>query len=160
MPKISLSKIEDSDLDWVTQIWIKDWGDNFIISKGKKYYTQDVSGYIACINDTKVGLITYVIDNSTCEIISLNSFSENAGIGSQLLEKVVEHAKKELCNSIILVTSNDNLNALRFYQKREFRIKSIKTGVIDQYRKIKPSIPETGNWGIPIRDEIELEKVL
>jgi len=120
MPKISLSKIEDSDLDWVTQIWIKDWGDNFIISKGNQYYPQDVSGYIAAINDTKVGLITYVIDNSTCEIISLNSFSENAGIGSQLLEKVVEHAKKELCNSIILVTSNDNLNALRFYQKRGF----------------------------------------
>ncbi|MDM5187073.1 GNAT family N-acetyltransferase [Bacillus sp. DX4.1] len=40
-----------------------------------------------------IGLITYVIDNDECEIISLDNVLENKGIGSSLLRKVKEIAK-------------------------------------------------------------------
>lgn len=59
---------------------------------------------------------------------------------------------------IWLITTNDNLNALGFYQKRGFRIKAVYPGAVDEARRIKPEIPLAASNGIPIRDEIELEK--
>jgi ribosomal protein S18 acetylase RimI-like enzyme len=59
-----------------------------------------------------------------------------------------------------LLTTNDNLHALRFYQRRGFRLAALYPGALAEARKLKPSIPETGYHGIPIRDEIELEMSL
>jgi hypothetical protein len=59
-----------------------------------------------------------------------------------------------------LVTTNDNLDALRFYQRRGFRIAQVRPGAVDETRKtLKPSIAEVGDFGIPIRDEIVLERL-
>ena len=59
-----------------------------------------------------------------------------------------------------LVTTNDNLAALKFWQKRGYRLVAVHRNAIAQARRIKPQIPITGQDGIPIRDEIELEKRL
>ena len=56
-----------------------------------------------------------------------------------------------------LVTTNDNLDALRFYQRRGLRITAVAAGAVDEARKIKPGIPLLGDHGIAIRDEITLE---
>ena len=59
-----------------------------------------------------------------------------------------------------VITTNDNLDALRFYQKRGYTITKVHTDALKGWRKQKPEIPETGFYDIPIRDEIELEKDL
>ncbi|WP_215909533.1 hypothetical protein [Streptacidiphilus fuscans] len=56
-----------------------------------------------------------------------------------------------------LVTTNDNLDALRFYQRRGLRIVGVAPGAVDAARRFKPSIPVTGEYGIPLRDELTLE---
>jgi hypothetical protein len=57
-----------------------------------------------------------------------------------------------------LVTTNDNLEALRFYQRRGFVLSALRAGAVDEARReLKPMIGRVGNFGIPIRDEIELE---
>jgi len=61
------------------------------------------------------------------------------------------------CRRVWLITSNDNLDALRFYQRRGLRLVAVHRGAIDEARRVKPSIPATGEYGIPVRDEIELE---
>ncbi len=53
-----------------------------------------------------------------------------------------------------------NLSALRFYQKRGFRIVKVNIGAVDRARQQKPEIPEIGDQGIHIRDEIEMEFLL
>ncbi|MGD8245715.1 MAG: hypothetical protein PVG25_02965 [Anaerolineae bacterium] len=58
---------------------------------------------------------------------------------------------------IWLITTNDNLAALRFYQRRGFSLVAVHPGAVDQARTLKPEIPAIGHSGIPIRDEIELE---
>jgi len=57
-------------------------------------------------------------------------------------------------------TTNDNLNALRFYQKRGFVLAAVYPEAIERARKIKPTISLIGYEGIPLRDEIELEMPL
>ena len=59
-----------------------------------------------------------------------------------------------------MITTNDNLNALRFYQKRGFVLAALYPNALVQSRKLKPEIPETGIGGLPLRDEIELEMKL
>lgn len=58
------------------------------------------------------------------------------------------------------LSPDDNLNALRFYQKRGFVLVAIYRNALDIARKLKPEIPLIGNDGIPLRDEIELEMIL
>ncbi|MFP3471139.1 GNAT family N-acetyltransferase, partial [Micrococcus sp. SIMBA_144] len=64
------------------------------------------------------------------------------------------------CSRITLITTNDNLAALKFYQKRGFVMTAIHRNAVEKARKIKPEIPLIGNDGIPIRDEIQLEKAV
>ena len=60
-----------------------------------------------------------------------------------------------------VLTTNDNVDALRFYQRRGFRLSALRPGAVDEARRqLKPEIPELGEYGIPIRDEIELEMPL
>ena len=52
--------------------------------------------------------------------------------------------------------TNDNLNAIGFYQKRGFDIVDINLGAIDRERETsKPEIPLVGQNGIPLHHEID-----
>jgi GNAT superfamily N-acetyltransferase len=107
-----------------------------------------------------VGLITFYIKSDTCEITSLDSLQENKGIGTRLIQAVAGEAVKSKCKRVFLVTTNDNLRALGFYQKRGFRITAVHSSAIDEARKVKPAIPHIGLNGIPLRDEIDFELLI
>ncbi|WP_173918162.1 N-acetyltransferase [Halobacillus sp. Marseille-Q1614] len=64
---------------------------------------------------------------------------ENAGVGTALIEKVKEHCGD--CQRVWLITTNDNLNALKFYQKRGFQLRFIHRNAVEKAREIKPEIP-------------------
>jgi ribosomal protein S18 acetylase RimI-like enzyme len=87
----------------------------------------------------------------------LETFLQNKGIGTQIIEKIKEIAKIKNCKRIWLITSNDNIDAIKFYQRKGFNIANIYKNAMDKSRELKPSIPLIGNYEIPIRDEIEFE---
>ena len=143
--------------------------DTFIL---EQWYTMDMVVHGECINLGKadgwlayeegeiIGLITCRIIGDEMEILSLDSLKGNRGIGTKLLEKAVEEARRSGCAKVMLITTNDNLHALRFYQKRGFDMARIYRNAVDESRKIKPQIPLLSDDGIPIRHEIELEMKL
>ncbi len=53
--------------------------------------------------------------------------------------------------------ANDNINAIRFYQKRGFDMAHLFRNAMDISRKLKPEIPLIGDNSIPLRHEIEFE---
>jgi ribosomal protein S18 acetylase RimI-like enzyme len=138
----------------------KEWASNKVVTRGKVYLVDQLPGFVAMQNDERVGLLTYKINNEDCEIITLNSFIENRGIGSDLLDKIESFSSSIGCKRIWLITTNDNLNALRFYQKKGYKLSAFYQNAVEKARKLKPEIPPIGLDGIPIRDEIELEKIL
>ncbi len=87
----------------------------------------------------------------------MNSLIKKKGIGRDLVEKVKKFAKEKNCKRVWLIITNDNIDALAFWQKSRICFKSIYPDAISFSQKLKPEIPEIGNYGIPIRDEIELE---
>jgi ribosomal protein S18 acetylase RimI-like enzyme len=90
-------------------------------------------------------------------LVTLDAFTEGQGIGSALLDAVTDEARRQGCRRLWLITTNDNLHALRFYQRRELRLVSVHRDAVDDARQLKPSIPLVGEYGIPLHDELELE---
>ena len=81
------------------------------------------------------GVLTYVVDRDACEVLTLHAAEPRAGVG----------------------------NALRFYQRRGFRLAALLPGAVDHSHSrshLKPEVPAVGEYGIHLRDELELDKVL
>jgi len=136
------------------------WAGPKIMTRGKVHYADKLPGFVAVQEERPAGLVTYRIDGTGCEIVTMNSLAEGKGIGSALIEAVKNAATKAGCKRLWLITTNDNTKALRFYQKRGFKMAAVYPNAIEKSRHLKPEIPLTGNDGIPIRDEIELEMIL
>ena len=115
------------------------------------------TGLVACDNDAQpIGLLSYARSGRECEVVALAAGRRYRGVGTALLEALKLTVSD--CRRIWLVTTNDNVDALRFYQRRGFRLCGLRPGAVDQSRQtIKPSIPREGAHGIALRDELELE---
>jgi ribosomal protein S18 acetylase RimI-like enzyme len=157
---ITLRRITEHDLPRLRQIWKKNWGDEFIVVRGVVYRPEKLDGFIAYNGPDCVGEITFTFSDGECEIVTLDSECEGQGLGTRLINEVVEEARRQNCRRVFLITTNDNLNALGFYQKRGFELVKIHRGAVNESRRIKPSISLIGMNNIPLRDEIELEIML
>ncbi|MBP2073250.1 MULTISPECIES: GNAT family N-acetyltransferase [Thermoanaerobacterium] len=133
------------------------WFSTEMVVGGEIVNMTKLQGFVVYENEEIIGLATYRINGCECEIMSLDSLKENQGIGTALLNKIIEEAINKKCTKIKLITTNDNINAIRFYQKRGFDMVRIHHNAVDAARKLKPSIPLLGNYGIPIKHEIEFE---
>jgi RimJ/RimL family protein N-acetyltransferase len=85
---------------------------------------------------------------------------EGIGVGTALIAAVRTIAVRSKCRRVWVITTNDNLQALRFYQRKGFSLVALHRKALDQSRKLKPEIPLIGLDGIPLRDELELEMLL
>ncbi len=154
---MNIRRLTSDDLPRLRQFWKENWGDEFVVAHGVIYYPDTLSGFIALEGHQWVGEITYAFSGSDCEIVSLDSLREGQGIGTKLMNTVVEAARAKNCERVFLITTNDNLNALGFYQRRGFELVKINRGALLETRKLKPGVPLIGDHNIPLRDEIELE---
>ncbi len=160
MQTFNLRDITDEDQAWIQRWIIFQWGAAYVIAHDTRYDPETLPGVVAVdTNGETIGLITYIIQDEECELITLNSIREGIGVGTALIEAVKQRAHHENCKRVWLVVTNDNLNAIRFYQKRGFHLVRIHRGSVTRARKQKPEIPEIGYFGIPIRDEVELDLI-
>src|SRR5207248_8829267 len=114
----------------------------------------------ALIAGDRLGLLTYTAEPPRTEIVTLNALQPRQGIGSALIEALAADLSSRGVREIRVTTTNDNLDALRFYQRRGFRLAALRPGAVDVARRLKPSIPVVGNHGIARHDELELVRVL
>ncbi|WP_066175362.1 GNAT family N-acetyltransferase [Bacillus marinisedimentorum] len=158
---MELLRTGDLSTDKVIDFFSVHWGSPEMVISSGVYDCSKLDGF-AYLGDNReiIGLITYITKGDACEIISLDSIKEGRGIGSALIKAVENGAVQNQCKRLTLITTNDNLKALAFYQKRGFSISGVYKNAVEKARMRKPEIPLVGNHGIPIRDEIELEKML
>ncbi len=155
---ITIRPVTDNDRDWVLSI-ARSWGADFVVSRGRKLFPAELDGHYALDpNGEKVGLVTFEIVDDQCEIVTLDAFDKFRGIGTALLDAVIDHLHNVGgVKRLWLITTNDNLDAIRFYHRRGFTIAAIHVNALEHSRKLKPVIPTIGQYGIPLRDEIEFE---
>jgi ribosomal protein S18 acetylase RimI-like enzyme len=160
MTSFQIRRINKDDKTWVASLLKEHWGSAKIVTRGKIHRADELPGFVAIQEGKQVGLITYHTDGKEYEITSMNSLAEGQGVGSALTDAVKNVCVKAGCKRLWLITTNDNTKALRFWQKRGFRFVAVYPNAIEESRRLKSEIPLTGNDGIPIRDEIEMEMIL
>lgn len=127
---------------------------------GRLEHPLDHPALVAERDGTLAGVLTFVLGEKDCEILTLHAAERFGGTGTVLVEAVETLAADAGCTRLWLITTNDNVDALRFYQRRGFRLAALHRGAVDDSRaRLKPEIPPTGDHGIELRDELELEKV-
>lgn len=148
--------------DWVERFIEERWGASVVVVRGKRYYPAALPGFVAYVEDgPPVGVVTYHLEPLSCQIVTLDAVTPSVGVGTALVKAVRDEATKSRCRKLWVVTTNDNTAALRFYQKRGFVLAALhRNAVHEARRRLKPEIPATGDDGIPIRDELELELML
>ena len=141
----------------VSTILKDEWNCPPSVSRGRVVDTTTLPGFISLSGNKVNGVITYNIEESDCEIVTLNSLEENKGIGTALIHAVVAVAKENGCRRLWLITTNDDIGAIRFYQRKGFDLAAAHINAMEISRKMKPSIPMIGMNNIPIKHELEFE---
>jgi len=158
--QVVVRRVLDSDRIAIQDFLKEHWGDSRLVNSRTNHEGSELPGFIVRMDGFIVGLLTYHIDGDSCEMTSLNTTSGGRGIGSMMLRSLEEEAAQAGCKRIWALTTNDNLQGLRFYQKRGYLMKAIYPNSIAALREIKPSIPVYGDEGIMRLSEVEVEKIL
>ena len=145
------------DLEWVVELFTERWGGVTSVSRGVAHDTTALPGFVALLDGKRAGVATYRITDRECELVTLDSLREGTGVGTALVGAVAEAARVAGAGRLWLITTNDNVRALRFYQRHGFDLVAVHRDAVARSRALKPSIPEIGLDGIPIRHELELE---
>ncbi|MBN2075473.1 MAG: GNAT family N-acetyltransferase [Dehalococcoidales bacterium] len=153
----TIRPVSEADKDWINSFLEEYWGSTRFVTRGRLFFADENPGFFTFEDDKPVSLITYEIIGNECEITTLTSLAERKGIGTALINAVKDVALQAGCKRLVVITTNDNTHAIRFYQRYGFTIATIYPNSMEEARKIKPEIPLTGNDGIPLRDEIEFE---
>ena len=155
LPSVVVRPYRESDLAWAEEV-LDGFGGSLQARRGELIDVLTLPGLVAEQEGRPVGLLMYRRDGDECELAFIEAVAPGNGIGSALLDAL----RTELagCRRIWVVTTNDNLDALRFYQRRGFALAALRPRAVDDSRRrLKPRIPAVGRFGIPLRDELELE---
>lgn len=150
-------KIDMHNRERINSFISEHWFSTEMIIRGSIIDMTKVEGIVTLENNNIIGLLTYIIHGNICEITSLDSLLEGKGIGTNLINRLISIAKDACCSKVIVVTTNDNINAIRFYQRRGFDMARLYHNALDISRQMKPSIPLIGDNGILLKHEIEFE---
>jgi ribosomal protein S18 acetylase RimI-like enzyme len=153
---VVLRPVQESDRPTVEWLTTQLWGAPEVVVHDSSFYPAALPGFIAERAGRIAGLLTFDVRPGVLEIATINAIEQHTGIGTLLIEAVRAEAKRRGCHEITLTTTNDNIGALRFYQRRGFRLAALRPGAVDRSRLRKPEIPRIGDFGIPLHDEIDL----
>jgi GNAT superfamily N-acetyltransferase len=132
-----------------------------IARRGELVAIDGLPGFTAWIGNDRAGLLTYAVRGPELEVVTLESLLPGRGVGRALMDAARGAAVEADCRRLWLITTNDNIRALAFYQRWGMDLCAFRRGAIAEYRRtIKPSIPERAENGIPVAHELELELLL
>jgi ribosomal protein S18 acetylase RimI-like enzyme len=159
---VSVRPVGPEDHVWIERFIRERWSDDTVWARDTEWRPAELSGFVAEVDGDVAGLLTFDPESApgTLEIVTIDAVVEGRGVGRALIEAVVAHTGRSGLRVIRVVTTNDNLRALAFYQRNGFRLAELRPGAVDRTRERKPSIPEVADNGIPIRDELELRMEL
>lgn len=157
---VRICEIDQSDRRAVDEFIAERWFTLQMVVHGESIDLAGAEGVYALEGGEIVGLVTYRVRGEEMELLSLDSSLDGRGVGTTLLCEAARVAEAKGCVRLAVATTNDNVAALGFYQKRGFDIVRIRRDAVDAARRIKPEIPLVAENGIPVRHEIDLEMPL
>ncbi len=147
------------DYDLARSLVAREWGTDALVIAGKVRATDDMSLIAATRADGRVlGIAYYAMTEAVALLgaIVVVDASE-PGVGTMLFNAVADEARTLKLKKLRAITTNDNFEAMKFYQKRGMHFLSLFPGGMNAYRAFKPNLRSEGRHGIACRDMLELE---
>lgn len=155
-----MSRFQIADEKTIADAWHERWGD-FLVTNGRVYRPSDVEGLVMYGDDgSRLALVTYAVYGEEAEVVSLEAFEPRHGYGQGVLGEMERRLRERGVRRAWLVTTNDNVGAIRLYLLLGWRLVKVSLNALEETRRLKPEVPQTGMHGLPLRDEFEFEKWL
>ena len=158
---MNIRPVTPEDREWIAEMIGTAFGSARLISN--EHLLEDASlldGFVAEIDARPIGCALVDDVDGDTELVALVTTYRGAGVGAGLLDAVVERGKRDGWKRLGLVTSNDNTDAIRVYQRAGWDWTEFRRDAITRVRAHRPEIPELGQHGIPVRHEIHFEAPL
>lgn len=147
---MTVRPLTDADRGWA-RAWIADaWGVPVVSPSGVYDDPAGLDGFVAEDGGRPVGLLLHRIADGRCEVVALVVREERKGHGRALMEAARAEAQDTGCDRVWLITTDDNPNALAFYESLGMTESQRHLNFVDTVRQSKP---DSSGY----RDAIELE---
>jgi len=148
---------------WAVDLLERELGGRRQARRGEIVDVLDEDMIVAERDGRRVGVLAHRRSGSEVELAALavEPLWRRRGVGSELVASLIDLARAAGAKRVWVVNTNDNIGALVFYQRLGLRLTALRPGAVDDARRtLKPSIPEIGENGLPIRDELLMSKRL
>jgi ribosomal protein S18 acetylase RimI-like enzyme len=155
---VHVRRVEPDDREFVRDAVVGAFASTRVVSRGRLHEDATaLDGFVVDSDGRPIGCALWHEIDGDAELVVIVTTNRGVGAGGALLDAVVEHARSSKWRRLWLVTTNDNTDAIRLYQRAGWEWVNWYRDAVTNARELKPELPETGAHGIPIRHEIELE---
>jgi GNAT superfamily N-acetyltransferase len=129
------------------------------VAFGEEFQVESVPAIVADMDGDLAGALAYRLHGDVLQIVALATDPEwqRSGVGARLLDHAEGVARRAGSTHVAVTTTNDNLPALYFYQRRGYRLTEVVTDAITAAEGTGGLV---GFAGIPMRDEFHLVKAV
>ncbi len=155
---MQVRRVTEDDRPFIREVVITEFASTRVVSRGRVHDdASTLDGFIVESDGRPVGCGLWYEIEGDAELVVLVTTYRGAGAGTALLDAVIEYAREHGWKRLWLITTNDNTDALRMYQRSGWDWVGWYRNAVQDARALKPELPTTGAHDIPIRHEIELE---
>jgi len=158
MPPVLVREATDDDRRTARELFNQDFGRTKIVAFGELMDIDEMPALVAVRHSTPSGALAYRLLGDALHVVALatDPMWQRSGVAAYLLAEAELLARRLKLGRLLVATTNDNLPALYFYQRHGYRLTElIPNSVADHTHQ-----EEAGFAGIPVRDEVRLEKRL
>jgi GNAT superfamily N-acetyltransferase len=131
-----------SDHRWLVVAARATLGSEYQVHSQRQFDVRDGSLLIAARGRRRVAFLTWDHAGDVSEILAIACTEQRIGVGTALIEAVDAAARRVGSARLLVVTTDSNIVARRFYQHCGFRLVDRRIGAVDECRRLyKPEIP-------------------
>ncbi|MEW5983897.1 MAG: GNAT family N-acetyltransferase [Acidobacteriota bacterium] len=159
LPPVLVREATDDDRHATMALFEHDFGRTRIVAFGSLMALDDAPALVAEMKGELAGALAYRLRGDAVQIVALATDPtwQRSGVGGHLVAEAELLARRLQLSRIVVATTNDNLPSLYFYQRRGYFITEVIAGALTPHN---PEPDNRGFGGIPVRDEVRLEKRL
>jgi ribosomal protein S18 acetylase RimI-like enzyme len=158
LPPVLVREATDADRAAARRLFDRDFGRTRIVAFGEVVDIDQMPALVAVMHQEPSGALAYRLFGDALHIVALatDPMWQRSGVGGHLVAEAELLARRLKLTRLVVSTSNDNLPALYFYQRRGYHLcELIPNSVLAHTKEMV-----AGFAGIPVRDEVRLEKKL
>ena len=158
LPPVLVREATDADRAAARELFARDFGRTKIVAYGEVMDIDQMPALVAVRYADPSGALAYRLHGDALHIVALatDPMWQRSGVGGHLVAEAELIARRLNLRRLVVSTTNDNLPALYFYQRRGYRITDFVPSSIIMHTGQEVA----GFAGIPVRDEVRLEKTL